>query len=96
MKFLLAAALILSATSAQAATYTTQMSCAKAKALVDTHGAIVLYSSPYIYDRYVAHQGYCSNAGDQTTRPAYVPTRDTAQCWVGYYCAQDNRGGGGN
>lgn len=95
MKFLLVAGLVLGSAAAQAATYTTEISCAQAQRLVDTQGAIVLHSSPYIYDRYVAHQGYCSNAGDETTRPAYVPTRDTAQCWVGYYCAQSNRGSNG-
>lgn len=95
MKILFAAFVaVASISSAQAATYTTQMTCAAAKGLVDSHGAIVLHASQFIYDRYVSHAGYCSNGGDQTTRPAYVPTKDVAQCWVGYYCAQDNRGGG--
>lgn len=92
MKTLALAALLLAPFAAHAAPYTTQMTCAQAKGLVDKSGAIVLHHSQFIYDRYVAHQGYCGQGGGHTTRPAFVPTRDNGSCWVGYYCAQDNRG----
>ncbi len=75
---------------------THHLTCAQAYDLVQSHGAIVLQTTHYAYDRYVAHQGFCSNAGDETTRPAWVPTVDEAACFVGYTCEQDNRGNGGN
>ena len=71
---------------------TTEMSCADAAGLVTEHGAIVLHTGEYTYDRYVSHGGYCDYY--QTTRPAYVPTQD-GQCFVGYTC-EDKDGDGGN
>lgn len=89
MKVLILAALL--AGSAHARIYSPSLSCAEARNLVARSGAVILYTSPYTYDRYVAHQGYCSNAGDEIARPAFVPTADHPRCFVGYTCDQDNR-----
>ena len=62
----------------------TLMSCATARGLVSTRGAIVLGSGPNIYDRFVASQGFCQR--DEITKPAWVTTGDTRQCFVGYRC----------
>lgn len=52
----------------------------------------MLGTGRYTYDRYVAHAGYCGIG--ETTQPAWVPTRDARQCFIGYTCGQDNRGSG--
>lgn len=69
---------------------TLDMSCAEAKATVDSEGAIVLRTGLHTYDRFVAHQGYCMRS--EVTKPAWVPTNDSAQCFVGYTCGQRNGG----
>ena len=61
-----------------------RMTCASARGLVSTRGAVVLGSGRDIYERYVASQAFC--LGDEITRPAWVPTADTRQCFVGYRC----------
>jgi hypothetical protein len=61
-----------------------RMSCSAARGLVSARGAVVLGSGPNLYDRYVASQGFC--LPDEITKPAWVPTGDTRQCFVGYRC----------
>jgi hypothetical protein len=81
--------------SVASAGYTKDMSCADAAGAVQAHGAIVLHERDGIYDRYVAHGGYCMVG--ETTKPAWIMTADTDQCFVGYTCvSQSNEGGGGN
>ena len=63
-----------------------RMSCAAARSLVSTRGAVVLGSGPDIYDRYVATQGFCQRV--EITKPAWVATGDMRQCFVGYLCAR--------
>ena len=79
-----ALAMIVSAAHAQSRPQTMTMSCATAKALVARRGAVVLYTGEDLYDRYVRDQGFCER--EQTIQPARVPTRDWAQCFVGYRC----------
>lgn len=59
-------------------------SCAASRALVDRSGAIVLGTGPYIYDRFVRDRRFCQF--DEYTEPAWVQSRDTPQCFVGYRC----------
>jgi hypothetical protein len=61
-----------------------RMSCASARGLVSNRGAVVLGSGPNIYDRYVASARFC--LPDEVTKPAWVPTGDTRQCFIGYRC----------
>jgi hypothetical protein len=87
-KLLIAAgALAMIASTAQAQSqrpHTQNMLCSDAKALVARRGAVVLYTGEDLYDRYVRDQGFCER--EQTIQPARVPTRDWAQCFVGYRC----------
>jgi hypothetical protein len=80
--------------AAQARPDTTRMSCAAARALVMRHGAIVLgtgsslydRNAPPLYDRYVVSRAHCSST--QVLEPAFVPTADNRQCFIGYTCRQ--------
>ena len=60
------------------------MSCGEARAIVASHGAIVLSTGPHTYDRYVAAPGFCP-LGNWAER-ATVPTADARQCPLGYIC----------
>lgn len=84
MAALAGAGLFVEAAQAQGRPDSLRMSCASARGLVSTRGAVVLGSGPDIYDRYVAAQGFCQR--DEITKPAWVPTADTRQCFVGYRC----------
>lgn len=69
--------------SAYARPSTYNMTCAQAKNLVHTHGAVVMNydyhsSAGHLYHRFVAHVGYCD--GGDRTRPVWVKTKDTSRC----------------
>ncbi len=88
-KALLAFAASLLATSALAQRPSTvNMTCGQAAGLVAARGAIVLGTGGYTYDRFVHHRGFCLIT--ETTRAAFVPTRDNRQCFVGYTCIEGN------
>lgn len=88
MKALLILASLLTAGSAHAAYYSRSHSCADVRAAVNAHGAMIIYTSGSTYDRYVSGQGYCYDP--YVTRAAWVPTRDRANCFVGYTCEMRN------
>ena len=46
--------------------------------------AIVLGTGGYTYDRFVRDRSFCQF--DEFADPAWVPARDTPQCFVGYRC----------
>lgn len=58
--------------------------CAQAQARVRNEGAAVIYTAPHIYDRYVAHGGFCP-VGDGTRR-AFAATLDDPACLIGFVC----------
>jgi hypothetical protein len=60
------------------------ITCAQARGQVQARGAAVVYSSRHIYDRYVTDQRFCSHG--ETTRAAFIPTRDDPACFVGFRC----------
>lgn len=68
------------------------ITCAAAAGLVEARGAVVLSTGPYVYERIVRHSGLCE--AETTTAPAYLPTRDRPQCFVGYRCRAIDRGEG--
>lgn len=72
--------------AAEARPDTNRMTCAASQALVIKHRAIVLGTGPSLFDRYVSSRAHCTS-GD-LTEPAFVPTADDRQCWVGYTCRQ--------
>ncbi|MGE7469039.1 hypothetical protein ACQKLX_06345 [Bosea sp. NPDC003192] len=61
-----------------------ERSCAANRQSVLANGAIVLGTGGYTYDRFVRDRSFCQF--DETTFPAWVPARDTPQCFVGYRC----------
>lgn len=68
----------------QARPNTTAMSCKAAAGLVAGQGAVVLDTGPTTYDRYVLDEGFCNRS--EVTKPAFVPTADNRECFIGYYC----------
>jgi opacity protein-like surface antigen len=83
---IVAASMCATGAIAQAHVSTVAMSCGQAAALVATHGAAVLGTGGYTYDRFVADGRFCVRG--EITEPAWVPSGDTAQCFVGYRCKQ--------
>jgi hypothetical protein len=82
--WILLAMLVSTGVGAQSRPTTTAMNCAQASALVKAGGGVVLNTGPYTYDRYVSGSGFCGRG--ETTEPAWVPTADSGQCFVGYRC----------
>ncbi|HRO66136.1 MAG TPA: hypothetical protein PL182_01075 [Pseudobdellovibrionaceae bacterium] len=76
--------------AAKARAYAPHMSCAQLKQMVADEGAVIIYSSNHIYDRFVANQQYC--ASGQETEWKTVNAADDAQCFAGYICKQHDRG----
>ena len=84
--FAVTALLALSPALAQGRPSTVQMSCARAAALVQAQGSMVLGTGGMTYDRFVSDRRFC--APTEQTKPAFVPAADTAQCLVGYTCIE--------
>jgi len=80
----LSACVFVSSVQAQSRPSTPNMTCNQARQLVASRGAVVLGTGTYTYDRYVLDLRFCEI--NETIQPAYVPTRDTPQCPVGYLC----------
>lgn len=78
----------MSTTSVQARVNTNNLTCAQAKSLVRSSGAVVLSTGRYTYERYVAGAGYCSYG--EFIKRASVPTRDRKSCSIGYLCTNEN------
>jgi hypothetical protein len=87
-KFLLAfaACLVAASAAAQPRPSSVNMTCQQAAGLVAARGALVLGTGGYTYDRFVRHRGFCLYT--EAIEPAWVPTRDTPQCFVGYRCKE--------
>ena len=82
----LGGALIMLATSATAQTRpsTLAMSCQSARGIVAARGAVVLGTGGMTYSRFVSNGGACDRG--QRIEPAWVPTGDGPQCFIGYRC----------
>ncbi|MDQ0505511.1 hypothetical protein [Xanthobacter agilis] len=85
-------AMLASAASAQGMVRSTDLSCAQAARLIAEKGAVVMATSPTLYDRYVRDLSFCDY--DMQLKPEWVPTRDNPQCFIGYICYEPSRGGG--
>lgn len=72
------------AVQAQGRPQSPNLSCAANRQSVLANGAIVLGTGGYTYDRFVRDRSFCQF--DETVFPAWVPARDTPQCFVGYRC----------
>ncbi|GEP00382.1 hypothetical protein [Methylobacterium haplocladii] len=69
---------------------TTDMTCAQARTIVLGAGGIVLGTGGQTYDRFVRDRSYCEPT--EVGKRAFVPARDTPQCFVGYTCYEPGRG----
>lgn len=67
------------------------MSCASVRGSVEASGAVILHYGDGLYDRVVAHGGYCMHG--ETTQPFWAPTRDSSHCFAGYTCSPWSGGG---
>ncbi len=86
MRVFLTVSFCMAATVAVAQTRpsTPSLPCARAAALVQAQGAVVLGTGVYTYDRFVSGSNHCVYG--EFAEPAYVPSADTPQCFVGYRC----------
>ena len=75
-----------SAAQAQRRPETTAMTCAAARALVQSSGAIVIGTGGQTYDRLVRHRGFCTST--ERTEVVFAPTRDNPACYVGDRCVE--------
>lgn len=71
--------------------YSSRSSCSGMRSAISTHGAAIVHYGHGLYERVVAHSGYCSDHSD-TTRPFYVGSADRANCFAGYTCESNNGG----
>jgi hypothetical protein len=78
--------LVANAAFAQASPNSLTMSCSAARATVQQGGAVVMYSGPDIFDRFVSNVSYCE--GNEWTVPAWIPTEDNPHCLVGKRCKE--------
>jgi hypothetical protein len=76
--------LVFAGSAAQARMSTVNMTCEEARSTVQSYHAIVLSTGSDTFDRFVISDYYC--ARNEETQPAWAPTLDSAQCFVGYTC----------
>lgn len=65
-----------------------RMTCNQAHNLVQRHGAVVMSTGRYTFERVVASRRWCQLS--EATEWFYVPTRDERRCRVGYKCVSDD------
>jgi hypothetical protein len=80
----LALALIATAAAAQVGPPTSQRTCSANRQLVMREGAVVLDTGPSTYARFVKNGSEC--LVDQFPEPAWVPSSNNPQCFIGYRC----------
>ena len=66
------------------------MTCSEVVQLVNTQGAVVLSTGPGLFDRYVSTDSYCGSG--LAAIAAWIPTLDSAQCFVGAVCTLPREG----
>jgi hypothetical protein len=69
---------------AQSGPTTLAMTCAQARGVVASQGAVVLRTGSTTFDRYVRDSSFC--ALQESAWPAWVRTADASQCPVGRIC----------
>ena len=82
-------ALATTAVTAQQRPSTPDQPCSASRQIVTSRGAAVLGTGGFTYDRYVRDRSFCEF--DEGTEPAWVPSRDTQSCFVGYRCKSVDR-----
>jgi hypothetical protein len=79
-----ALALTVTAAAAQVGPPTSQRTCGANRQLVQKEGAVVLDTGPSTYARFVRSSAEC--LVDQFPEPAWVPSSNNPQCFIGYRC----------
>jgi len=69
---------------AQVGPPTSQRTCGANRQLVMKEGAVVLDTGPSTYARFVKNGSEC--LVDQFPEPAWVPSSNNPQCFIGYRC----------
>jgi hypothetical protein len=64
---------------------TLRMTCAQARALVNSAPSVILSSGPARFDRYYSNGEACALTGGRLD-VAYAPTLDNRHCFIGYTC----------
>jgi hypothetical protein len=80
----LALASVATAATAQVGPPTSQRTCGANRQLVMREGAVVLDTGPSTYARFVRSGAEC--LVDQFPEPAWVPSSNNPQCFIGYRC----------
>jgi hypothetical protein len=85
-RFVLALALLASVSDARAQQrpFAPSLPCRQVQQIVSANGAVVISTGQFTYDRYVSGAGFCQI--NESIEPAWIATRDTPQCPVGYLC----------
>ncbi|MEZ0171505.1 hypothetical protein [Microvirga sp. TS319] len=84
LAFALAFFALASGVHAQQRLSTLNLTCGQAQQVIRSRGAAVLSTGTYTYDRFVVDRSFCQF--DEFLELAWVPTRDTPQCPIGYRC----------
>jgi hypothetical protein len=79
-----ALAAVATAAAAQVGPPTSQRTCGANRQLVLKDGAVVLDTGPTTYARFVKSGAECMV--DQFPEPAWVPSSNNPQCFIGYRC----------
>ena len=76
--------LVTTTATAQVSPPTSQRTCSANRQLVMRDGAVVLDTGPMTYARFVRSGAECTV--DQFPEPAWVPSSNNPQCFIGYRC----------
>jgi hypothetical protein len=76
--------LVTTTATAQVGPPTSQRTCSANRQLVMRDGAVVLDTGPMTYARFVRSGAECTV--DQFPEPAWVPSSNNPQCFIGYRC----------
>ena len=84
-------ALLFAAGTADAQTRPSTVSrpCAASQRDVQANGAIVLGTGGDTFDRFVRDRSFCQI--DEGLEPAFVVSRDSPSCFIGYRCKTQSR-----
>jgi len=77
-----------SGVQAQQRLSTLSLTCGQAQQVIFSRGAAVLSTGTYTYDRFVRDRNFCEF--NEELELAFVPTRDTPQCPIGYRCRSED------
>lgn len=66
--------------------------CGPLQAMVKRNGVVLIPTGNGNAQRYVRDESFCIE--NQVAKPAWVPTDDNPQCFIGYTCSASNDDGG--